>query len=488
MKKLIPLSFLPALLCGLSLQAQIAFEEIPSNFPDIGYSRNAFADIDGDGDQDAFIAGITPEGAFYRSFFKNDGNGNFTEFTTATNTGFPPVSSYGSDIAFLDLQGDGDLDLVIVGQENITLDYGVDFYINDGNGYFPTLWTTNGEYYKRCAIATGDINEDGLEDVIITGETIGNWSSQVSAAYYQYENDNGDISGMDNNWLLGYTPPATGIIDGDNAIADIDGDGDGDYIVVGPNGMADLYTFDAGQWTLVTGTPFSAAGSAVEFEDVDGDGDQDIFMIGPELYTNDGNGNFTLVTGTPFGEFRLRGSSFAFADVDNDGDQDVLIVGIPSISNYAPPVAKLFTNDGNGNFTEVAGLPFQGVHWSDVDFADIDGDGDQDVLITGDNSDGIAFTKLYRNVTGESLGINQVEQGENQVTMYPNPSMGITNIKATSEISEVVVYDITGRLVKTEKDMNQNAFTLNLKGQSKGLYFVKVKTNGIWSRQKLVLE
>jgi hypothetical protein len=92
--------------------------------------------------------------------------------------------------------------------------------------------------------------------------------------------------------------------------------------------------------------------------------------------------NFTEVTGTPF--TGVAQSSIAFADVDGDNDLDVLITGLNFMGQ--PPgvrISKLYTNDGVGNFTEVFGTPFAGVEEGSIAFADVDGDNDQDVLITG---------------------------------------------------------------------------------------------------------
>jgi hypothetical protein len=89
-------------------------------------------------------------------------------------------------------------------------------------------------------------------------------------------------------------------------------------------------------------------------------------------------GSFSEVTGTPF-EGVAR-SSIAFADVDGDNDQDVLITGSNNSDAF---ISKLYTNDGMGNFSEMTGTPFEGVDRSSIAFADVDGDNDQDVLITG---------------------------------------------------------------------------------------------------------
>jgi predicted nucleotidyltransferase len=90
-------------------------------------------------------------------------------------------------------------------------------------------------------------------------------------------------------------------------------------------------------------------------------------------------GSFSEVTGTPFEGVAI--SSIAFADVDGDNDQDVLITGL----NNSFRISKLYTNDGMGNFSEMTGTPFEGVADGSIAFADVDGDNDQDVLITGQN-------------------------------------------------------------------------------------------------------
>ena len=71
-----------------------------------------------------------------------------------------------------------------------------------------------------------------------------------------------------------------------------------------------------------------------------------------KLFTNDGNGNFSLDSNTTicwccFG-------SISFADIDNDNDQDVLITGYAYWYSWwlLDAQSKLYLNDGNGGFTE----------------------------------------------------------------------------------------------------------------------------------------
>lgn len=119
--------------------------------------------------------------------------------------------------------------------------------------------------------------------------------------------------------------------------------------------------------------------------DVDGDGDEDVLLIGSserspweaELYLNDGSGNFTIKQNQPF-----YGAYFVFADfadVDGDGDQDVLISGNDTSSLPKP---KLYINDGTGNFTLKLNTPFT-THSEYFEFVDVDQDLDLDLFIKG---------------------------------------------------------------------------------------------------------
>ena len=107
---------------------------------------------------------------------------------------------------------------------------------------------------------------------------------------------------------------------------------------------------------------------------------------------------FTEVLGTPFDSVNY--SSIAFADVNGDGHQDVLITGQKYLRQPPGIITKLYTNDGTGTFTEVLGTPFQAVANGSIAFADVNGDNHQDVLITGDttfSANTVGVAKLYTN-------------------------------------------------------------------------------------------
>ncbi|HYV34060.1 MAG TPA: FG-GAP-like repeat-containing protein, partial [Gemmataceae bacterium] len=121
-------------------------------------------------------------------------------------------------------------------------------------------------------------------------------------------------------------------------------------------------------------------GSGVAIGDVDGDGWQDIYLCNLQglnrLYRNLGEWRFEKMD---LGEAACVGqfsTGATFADVDGDGDLDLLVNGISTGT-------RLFLNDGKGSFTEVknSGLS-RTASATSLALADIDGDGDLDLYCT----------------------------------------------------------------------------------------------------------
>mgnify|MGYP002523822420 CR=1 FL=1 len=82
---------------------------------------------------------------------------------------------------------------------------------------------------------------------------------------------------------------------------------------------------------------------------------------------------------------------------------------------------------------------------------------------------------------GAGVGINEVE--ENAVAVYPNPSNNVINVNATSNISNVEVYTITGQKVGdfTANNTNTTISTANL---TPGMYLMKIHTdNGVINKK-----
>jgi len=466
------LIFLPHILL-----AQTFREKTPTPFENVVRSSIAFSDVDGDGDQDVLIAGENNSGTHITKLYTNQGRGSFLE---VTGTPFDGVRT--GSIDFADMDNDGDEDVLIMGETN-SRRLIAKLYTNDGSGMFTEVKDTPFEGTRIGSMAISDVDNDGDYDVLIAGQT----------AFYKkiakmYTNDGtGTFAEVADT-------PFEGVQSASVAFADIDGDGDQDVLISGTNSSfsatTNLYTNNGnGNFTEVTAHPFDQffAGS-ISFSDVDGDDDQDVLIAGAKsfsriakLYTNDGRGNFTEVTNTSFEGIML--SSIAFSDVDKDGDQDVLITGE---TRHATNIAKLYTNDGNGNFTEVKGTPFEGVTRSSIDFSDINNDGDQDILITGMNVFFEGISKLYTNL-GVTTATNDLNVESNlHYILFPNPAKPKTlflQYKAQDHQTVVIkIFNINGVLIKQQKEhavIGQQTISINISSLASGTYLLKLD-NGNW--------
>jgi hypothetical protein len=140
-------------------------------------------------------------------------------------------------------------------------------------------------------------------------------------------------------------------------------------------------------------------GSGLALGDVDGDGWCDLFVCAYErpvaLYRNLGGWQFTNLTAAAGLDFPGNYSTGAtFADVDGDGDRDLLVNAIGSGT-------RLFLNDGQGHFAEAAAAGLVRQHGAMTSaLADIDGDGDLDLYVAN-----------YRTNTVRSTGFNLLNVG-----------------------------------------------------------------------------
>ena len=221
----------------------------------------------------------------------------------------------------------------------------------------------------------------------------------------------------------------------DVSFADVDRDGDLDVVMTGS--AADSPPFVPSSAVFLNrGTVTRALGDGalreiVAFEeqvlgaplwhgsiawaDFDRDGWPDFVLTGTtaqdppfegvtRLYRNQRDGRFELVDVTLTGTY---GGSASWADYDGDGDVDLLLTGLTTGGVHR---TLLYRAEGGRTFTEVqAGLPDLAL--GSAAWGDFDGDGDPDVLLSGADESGALATEVYRN-DGES-GFSSVEAGLN---------------------------------------------------------------------------
>lgn len=178
-------------------------------------------------------------------------------------------------------------------------------------------------------------------------------------------------------------------------VRDLDGDGDLDVALVNYiSASVEIWKGDGAmhfqlsqiimtqQWSAGIPYPFSIIAA-----DFDGDGDVDLATasIGGSqvaIMRNMGSGNFSqgeTWRAPPFGDETVSIANLAPSDIDKDGDIDIISNGLLLSS---PNVTVYWINDGSGRFAQKVIHPAgtEGYAWT-VNAADMDGDGDDDVLM-----------------------------------------------------------------------------------------------------------
>jgi len=429
----------------------------------------ASGDIDGDGDQDLLMAGQDP--GRRTSLYLNEGNGVFAEVAVIP---FPRASS--TVTFFEDLDADGDLDLFFSGN-GFSIGEFTHIYLNDGLGEFTQLANPSLPEFLGSGAAIEDVDSDGDLDILISAMDAND--DFVADVYLNDGNANFTPSGNTD-----FTPVKSASI----AFIDVENDGDADVIISGiqENDAAStiLYLNDgSGSYSLDTNSVFEQLNADdVDVADTDNDGDLDILMSGTAvglgvrtiLYINDGNGEFNELTTAGLQE-TFAGTN-AIADLDNDGDQDIVIIGsqeggLPNIFNI------VYENLGNNEFDAVDTIGGEYIAACVVD--DFNGDGLPDIIIQGF----VDRTNVYWNNT-PVLGTPD-ERTEIQLTIYPNPFKNTLQVNASEVIQSVTLFNVQGQKVFSRQGTSNN-MELDINQLQAGNYFVQVQSQGNIETKKLI--
>ncbi len=275
-------------------------------------------------------------------------SGDGPSFTVARKFGTETGPAVQLDVG--DMDGDGDLDLVIPD--------GV--YLNDGTGTFAPIRPVDVYTDYGGNVAIGDMDRDGDLDLVAPFDR---------AQYAVYFND-GQVN-FQQGPPLGPSWPSTHHI----GLGDMDGDGNLD-IVASTSGHANVVYLNDGKGSFPESRPFGSALDVYMVEDMDGDDDLDV-IVQNLIYLNDGAGNFPQ--SRPFGTSDDATSILAAGDMDGDGDVDLVAVGYGAGSGRQTIV---HLNDGAANFSESSPIGTPSDSTMIVAVGDMDGDGDLD-LVTG---------------------------------------------------------------------------------------------------------
>ncbi len=316
-------------------------------------SSAAWGDYDNDGYTDLLLTGYISSNNFFSKIYHNNG-GVFTDIIA----GLPGVNAGSS--AWSDYDNDGDLDILLAGQTS-TNTFISRVYQNN-NGVFTDINAgLTGLYY--CSSAWGDYDNDGDQDILLTGLNVTTGSTGSVNSYFSkiYRNDSGVFTDI-NAGLTGVSNSSVAWGDYDND-ADLDIVLTGSYVLTGsttPTYISKIYRNDSGIFTDVTAGLTGVNYGSVAWGDYDNDGDLDILLSGnsgagyiSRVYRND-SGIFIAINEGLTG---LYLSSSAWGDYDNDGDLDIILCGQEAgTANIYSSVYKNFTSLVNTTPSAPSGL------------------------------------------------------------------------------------------------------------------------------------
>ncbi|EDP95952.1 T9SS type A sorting domain-containing protein [Kordia algicida OT-1] len=418
--------------CYLSANAQVAYEQnvvIDDSYGTSNPQSIHAADIDNDGFKDILVASYG-EIIWRRS---TDGQGNFeTERRLIDDF----VDAY--TVRTGDFDNDGDLDVVFFMRGNGSTANVMYSENLDGAGNFAeavALATTNSFFGLRLQVI--DMNNDGDLDIIYGSTQNISWIDNTDGQAnftdnYLLANNDGfiavDVDGdnlvdiiRDNGYdLNAYKFNADGTLGffetmntfalyQDYQAADIDNDGDNDILTLYINGSSKrVHWFEntdgmgtfANRQTLIT-LPTSSSGSAnstkgIRLVDVDNNGHLDVIVYdanqdGTTLYKNSGSLSFSneIVINTDVPSI----SDVFVTDLNNDNTPDLLVTDF-NFSEYF-----WYSNtDGLGNYSTRNPISSTALSANHVDYADIDGDGDLDLVSSSHGDNKVAW---YENTDGQ---------------------------------------------------------------------------------------
>ncbi len=297
----------------------------------------AAGDIDSDGDLDLCMTAFGTNGGVW--LWHNDGAGGFSHKATLAQQGICPC--------FGDVDNDGDLDLWLGCA-------GPDLYLeNDGKGNFiksEASSVAGGDVATTCARLL-DIDSDGDLDFLALRFARGSVpaTTALEPTASSLFNNNRDGSFIDIAEKLGLTfekTPMTNVV-----YDDFDNDRDLDLIVFSTGNSKAVGWMNDRVWKYrildaeATGLSVEGVFSATS-GDPDKDGDRDLLIFtdkGLYLFMNQAGFRFTRHEDFANRHSRLGGTGGQFADIDNDGDLDILIADAFRGNNGRGPV--LLIND-----------------------------------------------------------------------------------------------------------------------------------------------
>lgn len=396
---------LPVSTTGIAFTNVLAEQRSLTNHILLNGSGVTLGDVDGDGRVDLYFAGLDED----NRLFRNLGHWQFTNVTEAAGVTCPGVDATG--VALVDVEGDGDLDLLVnaIGQ-------GTRYFVNDGQGRFTDRTAAAGtaSLAGSMSLALADVDGDGDLDLYVTNYRTYTLRDSFGMRLRMNRVDGRLVVTMVNGRpvtepdLVGRftVDPSGTLIENGEVDAFFLNDGQGRFRLV---------PFDGGQFLEADGQPltelpFDWSLSAM-FRDLNGDGLPDLYACSDmasadRLWLNLSDGRFQAAPPETLRKTSWFSMGLDFGDLNRDGLDDFFVTDMVSrehllrqvqISNHKfvpsrpglirdrpqAPRNTLFLNLGDGDYAELAyaaGVYASEWSWAPV-FLDVDLDGFEDILV-----------------------------------------------------------------------------------------------------------
>ncbi len=446
---------------GVRFTNSVALQRHLTNQIILNGSGVACGDVDGDGRVDLYFCGIDGPNVLFR----NLGGWRFEDVTAAAGVACTGLDCTGAALA--DLDGDGDLDLVVN-----SIAAGSRVFVNDGKGRFAAAPFVLNEALAGMSMALGDLDGNGTLDLYVANYRTITLRDQPNTKF-SIRTIDGEPHVVAINGRPLTDPDLTNrftfrvkVVNGVPSMSnDEHGEPDAIFLNDGRGKFTPL-SFTGGAFVDENGRnleqpPFDW-GLSVTIRDLNGDGFPDIYVCNDfkspdRVWIGDGRGRFRAIATTAIRQTCLSSMGVDVADVNRDGHFDIFVADMlspghqrrmtqkPDMSPEMFPIGDttsrvqtarntLLLARGDGTFAEIA--QFAGVAAADwawtPAFLDVDLDGFEDLLISnGFERDGMnvdTIRELDRLKSGRKLTAIEALSLRTRFPRLATPNVALRNL------------------------------------------------------------
>lgn len=426
---------------GVAFTNRLSLDRVAANHNLMNSAGLALGDYDGDGRCDVFLCSLEGQPALCR----NLGNWRFEDSTRASGVMISNMPCTGA--AFVDLNGDGALDLVVSSCGGPHA-----LFLNEGHGHFTNALAASGlsSPYGATSMAFGDVDGNGAVDAYVANYGATSILRSGGAVAFRVVNGQVVVSGRYRNRIkvTGSTmeelgePDLLGLNDGRAHFTPLPWT-DGAFLDEAGRALA------AAPWDM---------GLSVMFRDINGDLAPDLyvcddFQTPDHFWINDGKGRFRAIDPLALRHTPRFSMTVDFADINRDGFDDFFVsdmlsrrhdlrmrqMGVtnppprwPGQTDDVPQFRRnaLYLNRGDGTFADIA--CFAGVEASEwtwtAAFLDVDLDGYEDLMAgTGNVFDTQDLDAMERLASQGPQGLGQSRSNLLLFPPLPTPNLIFRN-------------------------------------------------------------